>query len=468
MQFFEFRNGSAGSEQHFGSSCLALALALTAPAIALAATPPATGGANVHQQQAAVAKSEQIMAEAQTRKGMLAQYVFMRDAYASDNNFAFRVIFNQYLSWYQTWVGDYAGARNSFSIVQKAAGDDAKSPLEDSDWKAEPAIDAIARLAKDQKAVFFNENHSYPLTRGLTVQMLAALRKEGFDTFAAETLNQPDMPDLQKRGYAIHATGFYTEEPVYAEMVREALKLGYRVVAYEALSDATGDAREEEQARNLKRDVYTDHPDARLVVNAGYAHIQEHGKYLNGAAMAQHFERITDIDPLTIEQTMLIPHDKLASDHPYYRDAMHKLAPKQAIVFINQKGEPWSLKAKAYDVSVFFPEEIMQHGRPTWLSLGGMREPTEVSGRMCDNHYPCLVEARYEGYPDEAIPADRVLIEFKGKMNAYGGKVRQSSDPFPVADLWLRPGTYQILSRDMENQARHRETIVVSASGAKP
>lgn len=468
MQLFEFKYGSAFSERHFGLSSLALALVLTAPTIVLAATPPATGGANVHQQQAAVAKSEKIMAEAQTRKGLLAQYVFMRDAYASDNNFAFRVIFNQYLSWYQTWVGDYAGARNSFSIVQKAAGDDAQSPLDDSDWKAEIATTAIARLAKDQKAVFFNENHSYPLTRSLTVQMLAELRKEGFDTFAAETLDQPDMPALQKRGYAIHESGFYTEEPVYAEMVHEALKLGYRVVAYEALSDATGDAREEEQARNLKRDVYTDHPEARLVVNAGYAHIQEHGKYLNGAAMAQHFARITDIDPLTIEQTMLIPHDKLASDHPYYRDAMQKLAPKQAIVFINQKGEPWSLKAKAYDVSVFFPEEVMEHGRPTWLSLGGMRQATEVSGRMCDNHYPCMVEARYEGYPDEAIPADRVVIEFKGKLNAYGGKVRQSSDPYPVADLWLRPGNYQILSRDMDNQPRHRETIVVRASGAKP
>lgn len=468
MQIFESRKRTAHPDRQLGFSALALAMALSAPAIVFAQTPPSTGGANVHQQQAAVAKSEQIMADAQTRKGLLAQYVFMRDAYASDNNSAFRVIFNQYLSWFQTWVGDYAGARTSFSIVQKAEKDDAKSPLEESDWKAEPAVAAIARLAKDEKAVFFNENHSYPLTRALTVQMLAALRKEGFDTFAAETLNQPDMPDLQKRGYAIHATGFYTEEPVYAEMVREALKLGYRVVAYEALSDVTGDAREEEQARNLKRDVYKDHPDARLVVNAGFAHIQEHGKYLNGAAMAQHFARITDIDPLTIEQTMLIPHDNKASDHPYYRDVMHKLAPKEALVFVDQKGEPWTLKPKAYDVSVFFPEETMQHGRPTWLALGGMRQTVEVSGRMCDNHYPCMVEARYDGYPDEAIPTDRVVIEFKGKMNAYGGKVRQSSDPDPVADLWLRPGNYQILSRDMDNQPRHRQSIVVGASSAKP
>jgi hypothetical protein len=450
------------------SAAVALATALAFTAVQAQDPPPPGGSANVHQQRAAVEKSEKIMAEAQTRNGLLAQYLFMRDAYASSTDFSFRVIFNQYLSWYQTWVGDYVGARNSFSIVQKAAGDDAPSPVQDADFRAEPAVDAIARLAKGRKAVFFNENHSYPLTRTLTVQMLARLRDEGFDTFAAETLYEDDMEALAKRGFAVSATGFYTEEPVYSEMVHEALRLGYRVVAYEALSNSTADAREAEQARNLKKDVFKRHPDARLVVNAGYAHIQEHGKYLGGSAMAQHFARITDIDPLTIEQTMLIPHDKLASDHPYYREAMTKLAPKQPIVFVDKEGKPWSLKGKAYDVSVFFPEETLQRGRPTWLSLGGLRQPFEVSGRMCDEQYPCMVEARYDGEPDEAIPADRAVIEFKGRIAAYGDKVRQSSDPYPVVELWLRPGKYTLLARDLSNQARHRQSIVVGADGARP
>lgn len=431
-------------------------------------TPAPTGSANVHQQREAVAKSEEIMAEAQKRRGLLAQYVFMRDAYANSTDFAFRVIFNQYLSWYQTWVGDYVGARNSFSIVQKIASDDAASPLKETGWKAENAVDAIARLAKDRKAIFFNENHSFPLTRTVTVQMLQRLREEGFDTFAAETLYQTDMEALPGRGYAIDQTGFYTQEPIYSEMVHEALKLGYRVVAYEALSDATGDAREAEQAQNLKRDVFKGHKNARLVVNAGYAHIQEHGKYLGGSAMAQHFERITDIDPLTIEQTMMIPHDKLASDHPYYREAMVTLAPKQPFVFVDEKGKPWTLKEKAYDVSVFFPEEVLQRNRPTWLALGGLRVPFVVSGRMCDDAYPCMVEARYEGESDEAIPADRIVIEFKGRVASYEDKLRMSSDPYPLSELWLRPGRYQMLVRNMDNQIRYRQIIEVKADGKQP
>ena len=438
------------------AGCLAI------PTVGQTIEPTGEGSANVHQQKAAVAQSEKIMAEAQSRNGLLSQYLFMRDAYANSKNPSFRVIFNQYLSWYQTWVGDYAGARSSFSIVQKAANDDAPSPLQGANWRAESAASVIARLAKDRKAVFFNENHSYPLSRTLTTQMLAALREQGFDTFAAETLYQSDMPALATRGYAISATGFYTEEPIYAEMVREALRLGYRVVAYEALSDATGDAREAEQARNLVRDVFGDHPQSRLVVNAGYAHIQEQGKYLGGMAMAQHFARLADTDPLTIEQTMMIPHENHASDHPWYREVVTKLAPKQPIVFVDNTGNAWSLK-KAYDLSVFFPEEVLQRGRPTWLAMDGMREPFQVSGRICDLDYPCMVEARNEGQPDQAIPADRYVIEYKGRIAGYGDILRQSTDPYPIAELWLRPGKYELLARNRANVIHHRQTIVVGA-----
>ena len=49
---------------------------------------------------------------------------------------------------------------------------------------------------------------------------------------------------------------------------------------------------------------------------------------LGGMAMAQHFRRMTGIDPLTIEQTMLVPHDKPTSDHPYRRDIVRVLKPR--------------------------------------------------------------------------------------------------------------------------------------------
>lgn len=439
--------------------------ALAAWSLGATGAQTASQSAWLAKQRAATAKSESILREAEKRKGLLGQYQLMRYAYASDKDEAFRLIFGQYLSWYQTYLGAYDDARSTFSIRQPAEKDDNASPLADADCAAQPAIDAVAALAKDRKAVFFNEAHNAPVTRTLTVQMLARLRAEGFDTFAAETLYSTDK-DLAKRGYPTEDSGFYTEEPIYAEMMRTALKLGYRVIAYEAESDASGDAREAEQARNLYQRAFKDHPDARLVVNAGYAHIVESGVYLGGQSMAQHFRKLSGIDPLTVEQTMLIAHDKPDKDHPYYRAAIARLHPAAPLVFVCKGGTPWSLKP-GYDVSVFFPEDQLRRGRPTWLSLGGLRVPYFVSGDLCDKTYPCLLEARYADEGDDAIPADRVVLDPAPLDNAAvtpADRVRQGQAE-PSTELYLRPGRYRLTAVDQDDRALGRHSITVRADG---
>jgi len=286
---------------------------------------PAAAASWKEQQVAAAEKSESILRQAEKVRGLLPQYQIMRAAYVADESKAFRLIFGQYLSWHQSYLGLHDDAMQSFSIQQGSDKQDAASPLDGDAWHEEPAADTIARLAKDQRAVFFNEAHNAAITRTLTVEMLPRLKALGYTHFAAETLYETDK-NLASRGYPNEDSGFYTQEPVYAEMVRTALKLGFTVVAYEAASDAVGDAREREQARNLYNRVFKDNPDARVVVNAGYAHIVESGKYLGGASMAQHFRKIAHIDPLTIEQTMLIPHAETAQDHPYYRALLARSA----------------------------------------------------------------------------------------------------------------------------------------------
>lgn len=415
------------------------------------AEPAPTATASIPQQREAVAKSENLMAQAQKRGGMLAQYLFMRDARERDQNLAFRLIFNQYLSWFQTWVGDYAASRVTFSIAQPPEKGDSAPPM-DGGYKPTPALEAIAELAKDRPAIFFNENHNIALTRTLTVQMLPKLRELGYDTFAAETLYHDDK-DLMKRGYPTSDTGFYTEEPIYAEMVRTALKLGFRVVAYESESMATGDAREREQARNLYQRVFDkQHPKARLVVNAGFMHIQKSGKFFDGAAMAQHFMKISGIEPVTVEQTVMIPHDVPAGDHPAYRRIAQEVPFDAPIVFRNDAGALWSLRPKGFDVSVVFPAESYRRGRPTWATIGNLRTPYGITADICRNTYPCLVEARYANEGDDAIPADRLVFELTTFTTSGKDRVRTSSDATPNSDLYLRPGRYRISARDSTNR----------------
>ena len=64
------------------------------------------------------------MLGANKRPSLLAQFQVMRYAYIGNRDPAFQVIFGQYLSWYQTFIGDYQDAATSFSIRQAALSDD--------------------------------------------------------------------------------------------------------------------------------------------------------------------------------------------------------------------------------------------------------------------------------------------------------------------------------------------------------
>lgn len=433
-----------------------LCLACTAPALRAQ-----SAAAWQAQQAAAGAKVDRIMAEASHRKGLLEQYEVLREAYVSDGSPAFRMLFGQYIAWYLSFLGDYPLAVKCFSIAQAPQPDDNTSPLATGDYTARPALDAIPELARHYPIVLLNEAHNVALTRSLTVPLLSRLYAEGFRYFAAETLVQTDS-GLQARGYPTHDSGFYTQEPIYGEMVRTALKLGFKVIAYEATSDTPdADARETEQARHLYQSVFAKDPHARLVINAGYDHIVKSGPYLGGKSMAEHLHALTGLSMLAVEQTMMYPHPDGNDDHPYYTAVMRRLHPDVPIVFVTVDGKPWSLRS-AYDVTVFFPREKLERGRPTWLSLWGLRQAHLVSAEDCRGNYPCLVEARYSDESADAIPADRMLLDLP-PMPISGAHVTMytSAQGVPASDLYLRPGRYQLSFSVGPDKVLHRETIVV-------
>jgi hypothetical protein len=96
----------------------------------------------------------------------------------------------------------------------------------------EDAVAAITALASHRRVVMIIEAHHAPQHRLMTLLLLQSLKREGYGYFAAETLDKSD-DRLQSRGYPTLATGFYTAEPLYGDVVRTALRLGYRVMPYE-------------------------------------------------------------------------------------------------------------------------------------------------------------------------------------------------------------------------------------------
>ncbi|CAM5507450.1 hypothetical protein [Rhodanobacter lindaniclasticus] len=123
------------------------------------------------------------------------------------------------------------------------------------------------------------------------------------------------------------------------------------------------------------------------MVDAGYAHILEEGDFQGGMSMAEHLYKLTHLDVLTVEQTMLYGHPAASDDHPYYTPVMDRLHPKEPLVFISKSGQPWSLRP-GYDVSVWFPPQTLRRGRPTWLDLGGERMPLLRQWRALQSPLP--------------------------------------------------------------------------------
>ncbi len=310
---------------------------------------------------------------------------------------------------------------------------DAKTQLEA--YTAVDARQAILELAASRQAVFINEAHHVPMGRAFTLSLLRGLYAKGFRYFAAETLSEKDTR-LQQRGYPVLTSGYYTEEPVFGDLVRTAIKLGYKVVPYEYHGPQSPDPivnqnrRERGEAQNLYDRIFKHDPKAKVLVHAGYEHIAKRDalwhlppgaitpKAASGKVtfMALWFERISKIVPLSIDQTNMVE-----SSIPQYEDPPYVAAIADNLL----QDKPVALKDKvghyfadvkhpdAYDLYVFHPQTLYQFGRPTWLSENGQRQAYLLPGDLgIPANTPAFVQAFYANEDAKvAVPIDQVEIK---------------------------------------------------------
>lgn len=157
-------------------------------------------------------------------------------------------------------------------------------------------INFIKEKAGSEKVIMFNEQHWQNKHRFFGNLMLEYLYNQGFRYLAVEAVNTEDEKNLNERKYPLQKTGFYTRDPQFGNMLRNALRLGFQVIGYDDYSNS----REHNQAQNIYK-IIKDNQDAKIVVWAGVQHIDE--RVSNKPKMAHHFKTISDIDPFTVEQT---------------------------------------------------------------------------------------------------------------------------------------------------------------------
>lgn len=160
-----------------------------------------------------------------------------------------------------------------------------------------PATEKVLQQTATTPFVLFNESHVQPKGRYWLRSLLPALYQQGFRYLALEALG--DDAELQRRGYPTLSSGFYMREPQLANLVRDALALGFTVIPY----DTTSADREHDQAQNLLRRSRGQDPQAKVVVLAGFGHIDE--RVGTHKSMAIWLKALSGADPLTINQTDL-------------------------------------------------------------------------------------------------------------------------------------------------------------------
>ncbi len=298
-----------------------------------------------------------------------------------------------------------------------------KSPLED--YKASDAVSFILKAADENKVIMLNDGHHQPQTRVLTTRLLRGLYDKGFRYLAMETINVSAGDETKKRKYPVAADGYYTNESVFGDMMRQALEIGFTLIPYEIEGDSLegetwigrANRREIAQAKNLKERVFDKDPNAKLLVFAGVSHISEKPQDVDEDVpwtfMAIRFKEMTGIDPFTIDEINMTSRSQPDAEEVIYSDAVRRnLVKDRAVIFTDENGKSWTqpVEGMNVDAQVFLPPVKFVGERPDWLARDLNRVSYKIPKKLLRGDGLKVVQAFFENEPDNAVPIDQVLI----------------------------------------------------------
>jgi hypothetical protein len=332
------------------------------------------------------------------------------------------------LGYLYSFVGNYDAAYvyldKNIEKQQKPLPDLQNSPLDK--YKPREALKAIYSAADKHQVIMINEEHDTPLHRAFTARLLPVLYKKGFRYLAVETLSDTDT-ELNSRGYPVQKTGFYSVDPVFGDMLRTALKFGFKLVSYEhrpkercaSPADKPNfcqNERERGQAQNLYDNIFKTDPQAKVLVHVGRGHNQKL-KLDDWAQMGWHFKEISKIEAFSVNQ-MNSERSAVRYERPEYRYVTSKWKFTEPTAFQSKSGEWW--KGYGYDLHIYHPRTRYERGRPDWLKIGGTRTPYALYGKASKNGTvgnfissapgTYLVQAFVEGESADAVPIDQIIV----------------------------------------------------------
>jgi hypothetical protein len=365
-------------------------------------------------------------------------------------------LFYQIIAADYSYVGDYQNTLKYWDLQE----DTNRTVLQESDktllsqLKALDAREYILKRTLTEKVVMFNEAHHLPIHRAFVISLLEKLRSQGFDYLAMESLREAEVNNTTRRGYANMASSNYAMEPLHSELINTALKLGFKLVAYEGTIDGTNNMnarkqREVDEATNLSN-LIKKNPSARIVVFAGYGHIYENTSIIK--MMAQLFQEYSGINPLTIDQVEMTEHSSPAFERPEYDYLLKKHSIHKPTILLDQHKPYLSRPDLSTDLEVVFPRTEYVQGRPAWLTLWSNKKEFKfvdpINALDKSNEWIIIQAFKSTGYDKMFVPADQVIVDLTRS------KIEEHS-------LYLSPGDYLLRVATLNNKELYSKSVTI-------
>ncbi len=279
--------------------------------------------------------------------------------------------------------------------------------------EARDAETYITEKAKDADIVIFNESHFDSSHRFFVAKILKKLRSIGYTKIAAEAFNADkvefensvSLPDVNGKA------GKYVRDPVFANLVRLAKKLNYKLIAYE-LTDEEQDIasnsgnfvrfREKNQAKKLHDSIKEIR--GKTIVIAGFDHIvtsvrDDGEKMMAGYLIGYHY-RLLSIDQVAANGRM---RNNDCSQRAMWTKPVIFTKHGRAVTFPPYAGQ--------VSASVVHPCVSFSANVPNWKDfriffVGQFREFKEF-----DHSKTTLLQSFRKGQDIESVPIDQVIYE---------------------------------------------------------
>jgi hypothetical protein len=363
-----------------------------------------------------------------------------------------RSVYYDLMSQCVSFTGDYSAALDFQHLADSTKLTDVelrqigKNIQQLKNIKNADAEKFISFIAPSYTVIMLNEAYNKPVHRAFAYSLLDDLYKKGFRYLAMEMLNPMPDHELTKLTYK---TGHFATEPVAGELIRQAIEIGFKLVAYDdpLAAQHTPTERDSIQALNIAA-ILKDDPEAKIFVYAGYGHIAEKSTSPDFIPMGMAFKKLTGIDPLTIDQTDMTEESNFAFGRAFYEKYIEKFPVLTPSIPLDND-EPVNITGSTlYDLTVVHPKTDYRDARPTWLSLSGRRQPVYLKPK---NNEIFLVQAyyQYESFgtvPGQVVPADQTYFA-TGKGYYL---------------LYLRRGLYILIFRDLKYKTLYTQHLEVN------